>query len=38
MFGMPNGIDFKPETVNAIVSMNAEFDCSQALELFLSNA
>jgi hypothetical protein len=36
MFGMPNG---KPETVNAIVSIkvNAEFDCSQALELFMSN-
>jgi hypothetical protein len=31
---------FKPETVNAIVSIkvNAEFDCSQALELFLSNS
>jgi hypothetical protein len=31
---------FKPETVNAIVSIkvNAEFNCSQALELFLSHS
>jgi hypothetical protein len=30
---------FKLETVNAIVSIkvNAEFDCSHALELFMSN-
>jgi hypothetical protein len=33
--------NFKPETVNAIVSIfkvNAEFDCSEALKLFLSNS
>jgi hypothetical protein len=31
---------FKPDTVNSIVyiKMNAEFDCSQALELYLSNS
>ena len=31
---------FKPETVNSIVSIkvNAEFNCSQALDLFISNA
>jgi hypothetical protein len=31
---------FKPETVNAIVSIkvNSEFNCPQALELFLSNS
>jgi hypothetical protein len=31
---------FKHETVNAIVSIkvNAEFDCPQALEFFLSNS